>query len=130
MLLLEDIVQAIDAEHCITVRSSITITSSMIAFSSSVVLRAISSWSPVPMSTTTQTDNLNLVIGEFRTVFKNKGVDPPLMSAETILDGSLGLESLDFAEVVMRLEQVFGKDPFSGDTIPEVSTVADLCALY
>ena len=82
------------------------------------------------MSTITRTDNLDLVIGEFGTVFRNKGIEPPVMSAETILDGSLGLESLDFAEVVMRLEQVFGKDPFSGDIIPEVSTVADLCALY
>jgi acyl carrier protein len=82
------------------------------------------------MSTSTQTDVLNTVIGEFQTVFKNKGINPPSLSAETILDGSLGLESLDFAEVVMRLEQVFGKDPFSGDTIPEVSTMADLCGLY
>ena len=81
------------------------------------------------MSIMVQSDTLSLVIGEFRTVFKNKGIEPPAMSNETILDGSLGLESLDFAEVVMRLEQVFGKDPFSGDTIPEVSTLADLCAL-
>ena len=82
------------------------------------------------MSTITQADNLCIVIGEFQTVFKNKGMSPPALSAETILDGSLGLESLDFAEVVMRLEQVLGKDPFSGDTIPEVSTMAELCALY
>ena len=82
------------------------------------------------MSTITHSDTFQRVIGEFRTVFKNKGIDPPVMSAETVLDGSLGLESLDFAEIVMRLEQVFGKDPFSGDTIPEISTVADLCALY
>ena len=82
------------------------------------------------MSTMELTDTLTLVIGEFQTVFKNKGLDPPVLSKETVLDGSLGLESLDFAEVVMRLEQVFGKDPFGGDTIPEVSTLADLCALY
>ena len=82
------------------------------------------------MSTTSQSENLNIVIGEFQAVFKNKGINPPALSAETILDGSLGLESLDFAEVVMRLEQVFGTDPFSGDTIPQVSTMADLCGLY
>ena len=80
------------------------------------------------MSTMALPDTVNLVIGEFQTVFKNKGLDPPVLSKETVLDGSLGLESLDFAEVVMRLEQVFGKDPFGGDTIPEVSTLADLCA--
>jgi len=82
------------------------------------------------MALMTQSDNLNRVIEEFRTVFKNKGLEPPALSAETPLDGSLGFESLDFAEVVMRLEQVFGKDPFSSGTVPELSTVGDLCSLY
>jgi acyl carrier protein len=82
------------------------------------------------MAAMDQTDNLIKVMGEFRTVFKNKGLDPPALSAETRLDGSLGLESLDFAEIVMRLEQVFGKDPFSDGTIPELSTLGDLCSLY
>ena len=77
------------------------------------------------MSAIIQNGHLDLIVEEFRTVFKNKGLEPPAMSPETILDGSLGLESLDFAEVVMRLEQVFGRDPFGGDTIPEVSTLAD-----
>jgi acyl carrier protein len=82
------------------------------------------------MATMEQTDHLTKVVGEFQTVFKNKGLDPPELSAETRLDGSLGLESLDFAEIVMRLEQVFGKDPFSNGTMPELSTLGDLCALY
>jgi acyl carrier protein len=70
------------------------------------------------------------VVEEFGVVFRNKGLAPPPMTEQTILDGSLGLESLDFAELVVRLEQVFGKDPFSGDTMPEVRTLGDLCALY
>jgi acyl carrier protein len=82
------------------------------------------------MTTMEETDNLSKVMGEFRTVFQNKGLEPPALSAATPLDGSLGLESLDFAEIVMRLEQVFGKDPFSNGTIPELSTLGDLCALY
>jgi acyl carrier protein len=82
------------------------------------------------MTSMTQSDTLTTVIGEFRTVFKNKGIDPPALSADTLLNGSLGLESLDFAEVVMRLEQVFGKDPFSNGTVPELSTLGDLCSLY
>jgi acyl carrier protein len=82
------------------------------------------------MTTMEQTDNLTKVMGEFRTVFKNKGLDPPDLSVQTRLDGSLGLESLDFAEIVMRLEQVFGKDPFSNGSIPEISTLGDLCSLY
>jgi acyl carrier protein len=73
---------------------------------------------------------LEKVVLEFETVFRNKGLSPPLLVPETVLDGSLGLESLDFAELVVRLEQVFGQDPFSRSPIPEVRTLADLCALY
>jgi acyl carrier protein len=82
------------------------------------------------MISATQTPTLDVVVEEFGVVFKNKGMSPPALSAETVLDGSLGLESLDFAELVMRLEQVFGKDPFSGTTVPEVRTLGDLCLLY
>ena len=70
------------------------------------------------------------IINEFRIVFQNKGQTPPVLCAETVLDGSFGLESLDFAEVVMRLEQSLGKDPFSNGTIPELRTLGDFSALY
>jgi acyl carrier protein len=82
------------------------------------------------MLTNTSQPSFARIVGEFETVFKNKGLTPPVLAPETVLDGSLGLESLDFAELVVRLEQVFGKDPFSQDTIPEVHTLADLCVLY
>ncbi len=82
------------------------------------------------MTSTTQGPSIEKVIEEFSTVFKNKGLNPPPLSSETVLDNSLGLESLDFAEVVVRLEQVFGKDPFANGTIPELKTLGDLCALY
>jgi acyl carrier protein len=82
------------------------------------------------MSLATDPTNLGKVIEEFGVVFRNKGLDPPRLSSETFLDGSLGLESLDFAEIVLRLEQVFGKDPFANGAIPEVRTLGDLCALY
>jgi acyl carrier protein len=82
------------------------------------------------MKTETLQPTLEKVVTEFETVFLNKGLSPPTLIPETVLDGSLGLESLDFAELVVRLEQVFGKDPFSGPTIPEVKTLADLCCLY
>jgi acyl carrier protein len=82
------------------------------------------------MLTDTLRPPLEKIVGEFETVFKNKGLTPPCLVPDTVLDGSLGLESLDFAELVVRLEQVFGIDPFSQDTIPEVRTLADLCVLY
>jgi hypothetical protein len=56
------------------------------------------------MISATQVANLEKVVEEFGVVFKNKGLSLPSLSAETVLDGSLGLESLDFAELVMRLE--------------------------
>jgi acyl carrier protein len=43
-------------------------------------------------------------------VFESKGLDPPPLGADTRLDGSLRLESLDFAELVIRLEARFGFD--------------------
>jgi acyl carrier protein len=82
------------------------------------------------MSTNSVSPTFTKVTGEFVTVFKNKGLEPPPLVPDTILDGSLGLESLDFAELVIRLEQVFGRDPFSQGTIPEVRTLSDLCVLY
>jgi acyl carrier protein len=82
------------------------------------------------MTTTNIQPTLAKLVLEFETVFRNKGQKPPTLHPETLLDGSLGLESLDFAEIVMRLEQVFGKDPFSRNPIPEVRTLNDLCLLY
>jgi len=69
------------------------------------------------------------VIEVFADVFRNKGLNPPPMDASTVLDASLGLESLDFAEVVVRLEEKFGKDPFASG-MPSIRTVGDLARLY
>ncbi|MDA7950453.1 MAG: acyl carrier protein [Pirellulaceae bacterium] len=41
-----------------------------------------------------------------------------------------GLESLDLAELVIRLEQSFGFDPFSRGVTTPLETVADLCKVY
>lgn len=70
------------------------------------------------------------VIAAFQEVFKNKGLAAPSLTATSRLDGSLGLESLDFAEIVVRLEGEFGKDPFSGGMPQQITTLGDLVALY
>ena len=70
------------------------------------------------------------IIEVFQEVFKNKGMEPPPLSSQTALDGSLGLESIDFAEVVVRLEEVFGKDPFAKGVLPHIRVLGDLAELY
>jgi len=63
-------------------------------------------------------------------VFKNKGVEPPSIRDNTELNIELGLDSLDYAELVVRLESAFGFDPFALGAIGELKTVADLATLY
>lgn len=75
-------------------------------------------------------DVLPRVIATVQAVFENKGMDSPPLSENTPLDPSLGLESLDYAELVVRLEQEFGKDPFSSGTPPRVQTLGDLASYY
>ena len=72
----------------------------------------------------------NRVIGVFRLVFRNRGLEPPEMGPATVLDTSLGLGSLDFAEVVVGLEQEFGTDPFADGVPAGTRTIADVARLY
>jgi acyl carrier protein len=64
-------------------------------------------------------------------VFSGKGQEAPVLSLHTPLDGTLGLDSLDYAELVVRLEGAFGVDPFaSGAVSSPLNTVGDLLRLY
>ncbi len=76
------------------------------------------------------TANENNVIGVILSLLTSKGVPLPPLSPETVLDESLGLESLDFAEVVIRLEEITGKDPFASANPPQIRTISDLAAQY
>ena len=51
------------------------------------------------------------------------GLDSPV-------DSSLGLDSLDWAAVVVRIEMETGVDPFAEGTIGGLKTVSDLVELY
>jgi acyl carrier protein len=75
-------------------------------------------------------DNERRVIEVIRAVFANKGQGPPNLAPGTVLDLSLGLESIDFAELVVRLEREFKTDPFADGDVPSVRTIADLAGLY
>lgn len=74
--------------------------------------------------------NLSQVVAAMTAVFQRKGLAPPPLDGNTPLDGSLGLDSLDFAEVVVRLETALGFDPFAERAVENLRTVGDLAALY
>lgn len=70
------------------------------------------------------------VVEHIKAIFEAKGLEAPPINENSPIDGTLGLESLDFAELAVRLEEEFGRDPFSDGALPPLNTVADLAALY
>lgn len=70
------------------------------------------------------------VIGALNEIFQAKGVKAPALAADTVLEAELGLESLDFAELVIRLEERTGLDPFADGRVLHIRTIADLASLY
>lgn len=77
----------------------------------------------------TVTDNEKLVIAVLLDLLKEKELPPPLLTPDTMLE-QIGLESLDFAQAVIRLEEITGKDPFAASTDHQIRTVSDLAVLY
>ena len=70
-----------------------------------------------------------IIIGILQEIMREKNLASCCLEAETRLDVSLGLDSLDFAEAVIRLEGVTGKDPFARGVQP-VTTIRELASLY
>jgi hypothetical protein len=77
----------------------------------------------------TLTENQGRVIEVLLDVFKSKGLSAPPLAPETVLD-QIGLESLDFAQAVIRLEEITGKDPFATGAEYQIRTLSDLAVLY
>lgn len=69
------------------------------------------------------------VIEVLTEVFKGKSLKVPELEPSTVLD-QLGLESLDFAQAVIRMEEMTGKDPFATGAEYQIRTLSDLAALY
>lgn len=59
---------------------------------------------------------------------------PPLAAFDAglvLFAGGAGLDSFDFAELVVRVEAATGRDPFrEAKNLPAVRTMGDLLALY
>lgn len=63
-------------------------------------------------------------------ILKQKGLTPTPLTDETrLLDGKLGVDSLDLAVIVTELQQVTGLDPFKGG-FRNFRTVGELAQLY
>lgn len=75
------------------------------------------------------TDSQKQVMDALLEVFRNKDMTAPELKPDTVLD-QLGLESLDFAQAVIRMEEVTGKDPFATGAEYQIRTLSDLAALY
>jgi acyl carrier protein len=74
-------------------------------------------------------ENQNRIIDVLSEIFKEKGLTAPPLGPETVLD-QLGLESLEFAQAVIRMEELTGKDPFATGAEFQIRTVADFSAVY
>jgi acyl carrier protein len=76
------------------------------------------------------TSNESVVIKILGQILRWKDLPAAVLAPGTVLDSQLGLESIDFAELVVRLEEATGKDPFADGTPPQIQTISDLAALY
>lgn len=71
----------------------------------------------------------NQLVGVLLEIFEGKGIAAPNLSSDTVLD-QIGLESLDFAQAVIRLEEMTGKDPFATGADFQIRTLSDFAVLY
>ena len=70
------------------------------------------------------------ILDTIREVLIEKGLTPSNLSLETHLDAIKGIESLDWAVIVVRLEDSTGVDPFSQGLSRELRTANDLVEIY
>lgn len=77
-------------------------------------------------------DVRQVIIEEIALVLREAGKNPPAMGdATSLMRGGLGLDSMDFAVLVVRLEQRLKCDPFNSAALEKFpTTVGELVALY
>jgi acyl carrier protein len=75
------------------------------------------------------TENQGRIVELLAEILKSKDLPVPSLGPDTVLD-RLGLESLDFAQIVIRMEEMTGKDPFATGTEYQIKSLYDLAVLY
>lgn len=76
------------------------------------------------------TTNESLIIRTLEGMIRKRKLQTSSLAPDTPLAAELGLESLDLAELVVRMEEITGKDPFREGTFTQILTISDLAALY
>ena len=75
-------------------------------------------------------DYVAMIEEELGSILKDKGRPRAVLKADTdLLNGSLEIDSLDLAVLVVKLEERTHKDPFANGFI-EFRTVGELARLY
>lgn len=78
----------------------------------------------------TEGDILVVIQTQLGNIITGKGLPAPAIDAGTqLLDGGLGIDSLDLAVLVSELEGAIGHDPFKHGFV-EFRTVGELAKLY
>lgn len=73
---------------------------------------------------------LELICTETARLLREKGEAVPPLSADSVfLDGSLPMDSLDLATLIVGLEKITGIDPFRRG-FHQFTTLGELAALY
>ena len=68
--------------------------------------------------------------GAVATVMRERGLDTSLIADGAKLTDTLGLKSMDLAQIVLTLEDELGTDPFREIPITSIRTVGDLVRAY
>ena len=63
-------------------------------------------------------------------VMRERGLDTGAIAADARLSETLGLKSMDLAQIVLTLEDDLGADPFREIPITSIRTVGDLVRAY
>lgn len=78
------------------------------------------------------TDTRRAIEEEIAVVLTEAGREvPPISDSTSLMRGGMGLDSMDFAVLVVRLEQRLNCDPFNSTTLEKFpTTVGELASLY
>lgn len=83
------------------------------------------------LEATPERDRIRATVEEtIAEVMEARDLDPTLISSSAKLSETLGLRSMDLAQIVLTLEDELETDPFQTIPITSIRTVGDLTAAY